>query len=114
MIVSPSLGKNFLPRKLSFQRSNNKMVIMAAFVYHLNWNLKKKRNCPNGGYNIENFFIFCLLLLSIFARQAIKAQSNPGLSLFYTDTRDIPQKTLQYCNIDPLLTEPGTYCMEGA
>lgn len=37
-----------------------------------------------------------------------------GLSLFHTDALDILQKTLQYCNIDPLLIEPSTYCVEGA
>lgn len=66
MIVPPSPGKNFLPLKFSLQRrSNNKMVTMAAFVHHLNWKKTKhnKKNSPNGGYNIENFFIFCLLLL---------------------------------------------------
>lgn len=81
---------------------NNKLVTMAAFLYNLNDNITLKifsflppnppDLCPSGN----------------------KGAPTPELSLFFTDPLDIPQKTLQYCNIDPLLIEPGTYCMEGA
>lgn len=84
-------------------------MVTKAFVQRLNWNVEGKKRISRW-----KVLFFCHRLLWIFTRQEIRTHSTPGLSLFHTDALDILQKTLQLGNNDPLLIEPGTYCIEGA